>query len=120
MKTAYEQGREIVGAVPCNGCRACCINQRIVLDDDEITNYITIPTARGEGPVVHMLAHKPDTGECVYLGETGCIIHDRAPRACKHFDCRVWLKKFSPAALEAMKNDGLDGDVVRAALERVS
>jgi uncharacterized cysteine cluster protein YcgN (CxxCxxCC family) len=38
MKTAYEQGREIVGAVPCNGCRACCINQRIVLDDDEITN----------------------------------------------------------------------------------
>jgi hypothetical protein len=31
---------------------------------------------------------KGDDGNCIYLGETGCQIHGRAPRACQAFDCR--------------------------------
>ena len=28
-------------------------------------------------------------GDCVYLGEQGCSIHERAPSICRRFDCRV-------------------------------
>lgn len=34
-----------------------------------------------------MLAHKPN-GECVYLQEVGCSIHDHAPSLCRLADCR--------------------------------
>jgi Fe-S-cluster containining protein len=30
-------------------------------------------------------------GDCIYLGEDGCTIHDRAPAVCREFDCRrLW------------------------------
>lgn len=35
-----------------------------------------------------MIAHKAN-GECVYLGENGCTIHDRAPSLCRVVDCRT-------------------------------
>jgi hypothetical protein len=34
-----------------------------------------------------MIAHKPN-GDCIYLAERGCSIHDRAPSLCKAADCR--------------------------------
>lgn len=34
-----------------------------------------------------MLAHKPN-GECVYVEEGGCSIHERAPSLCRSADCR--------------------------------
>jgi hypothetical protein len=38
-------------------------------------------------PDALMVAHKPN-GECVYLDEKGCSIHDHAPWLCKIADCR--------------------------------
>lgn len=35
-----------------------------------------------------MLAHK-DNGDCIYLGDTGCTIHERKPQQCREMDCRV-------------------------------
>jgi hypothetical protein len=34
-----------------------------------------------------MIAHKPN-GDCIYLDEQGCSIHDRAPSLCRSADCR--------------------------------
>jgi hypothetical protein len=34
-----------------------------------------------------MIAHKSN-GECVYLDERGCSIHDHAPSLCRTADCR--------------------------------
>ena len=40
-----------------------------------------------------MLAHKPN-GDCAYLVESGCSIHDRAPSLCKSADCRSIALKY--------------------------
>jgi Fe-S-cluster containining protein len=42
------------------------------------------PPGAGRGPI---LKRRPN-GDCVYLGENGCTIHDRAPTVCRVFDCR--------------------------------
>jgi Fe-S-cluster containining protein len=34
-----------------------------------------------------MLAHAKN-GNCIYLGENGCTIHDTKPQMCKEMDCR--------------------------------
>jgi hypothetical protein len=41
------------------------------------------------GPLL-LLRHKPN-GDCVYLGEHGCTIYDRAPAVCRRFDCRKYF-----------------------------
>ena len=106
--------------VPCNGCTACCRNQRIMLDPDEdITQYHAVPTRRGvDGPTQYMLRHKPN-GECFYLGDAGCTIHDRAPRACRTFDCRRWAKSFTTRQKRRILID-IDRDTLLAALDRMS
>jgi hypothetical protein len=107
--------------VPCDGCRACCVRERIILSPqhgDDQASYITVPTRQGDGPVQWMLAHKLN-GECVYLGERGCTIHDRAPWACRQFDCRRWLAGFPDALQELLLPDDLDGQVLEAARLRL-
>jgi Fe-S-cluster containining protein len=115
--------------VPCNGCVACCKHERIVLypeHGDDPSQYETVPTASinpklqallGAGRV--MLAHKPN-GECIYLGEAGCTIWDRAPNICKMFDCRKWFLKFTRAERRKLLAQGhLDREVTRAGAARV-
>lgn len=78
-------------SVPCGSCRRCCQKNSMVMllaqEGDVIESYehevINLPGV-GAGPV---LKRKPN-GDCVYLGEAGCTIHDRAPVICKTFDCR--------------------------------
>jgi len=72
--------------VPCNGCTLCCVNDAIrLLPADRFRVYKTEPHEHFRGEL--MLAHKPN-GECVYLGEYGCIIQDRKPQMCREMDCR--------------------------------
>ena len=40
-----------------------------------------------------MLAHKPN-GECVYLANNGCSIHEHAPSLCRLADCRSLALRF--------------------------
>lgn len=77
--------------VPCGTCRRCCQGNSMVMlmpqDGDDVASYehefVELPVI-GSGPI---LKRKPN-GDCVYLGENGCTIHDRAPIVCRVFDCR--------------------------------
>ena len=99
--------------VPCNGCRLCCDGDAIrLLPGDDPTQYQTEPHEMIRGAL--MLAHRKN-GECVYLGEWGCTIHDRAPLMCREFDCRnlhtAMTRKQATAAnvLAAWKRGGYLG-----------
>jgi hypothetical protein len=72
--------------VPCNGCTICCQGDAIRLQpEDRVTNYKTEPHPYIQGAL--MIVHKPN-GECIYLNENGCSIHDHAPSLCRTADCR--------------------------------
>jgi uncharacterized protein len=77
--------------VPCNGCTACCRNDLLFLHPelgDDAGSYETMPAVNPiTGRAGLALKHKPDGG-CIYLGEKGCTIHERAPAICREFDCR--------------------------------
>lgn len=99
-----------VGAPPCGGCTRCCLNVVVRLLDgvDDPESYLTQPHPKPDATGALMLARKRDhRGEvCVYLGETGCTIHDRAPSLCKQFDCRVSAVILS--ATKARKRDDIN------------
>lgn len=77
-------------AVPCNGCRACCIGDAIrIMPYDNASLYKTEPHPFQPGEL--MLAHKPNR-ECWYLGEGGCTIHADRPAQCRTFDCRELVR----------------------------
>ena len=117
-------------SVPCNGCTACCKHDLIMLHEEmgdipqayacePMTNPLT-------GFVGWALKRKAD-GSCIYLGETGCSIHGRAPAVCKEFDCRLMLKNFlsipRPERRRLQKTlrkrNLMSQEVVEAALERM-
>jgi len=78
--------------VPCNGCTLCCQGDAIRLtEEDNPADYITEPHSYIAGAL--MLAHKPN-GDCIYLDEKGCSIHDRAPSLCRSADCRSIALKY--------------------------
>jgi hypothetical protein len=78
--------------VPCNGCTLCCQGDAIRLtEEDNPDEYLTEPHPYIPGAL--MLAHKPN-GDCIYLVESGCSIHDRAPSLCRSADCRSIAIKY--------------------------
>lgn len=82
--------------VPCNGCTACCQNDLLVLHPEHGDNLEAYQTQECANPITGKpavaLAHKPEGG-CIYLGDGGCTIHDRAPAICREFDCREFYRK---------------------------
>lgn len=105
--------------VPCNGCRACCKGERVVLAldrGDSLDDYWTTPVEIN-GEIVPTIAHKPN-GECVYLTTHGCAVHANAPWACRTFDCRRWFRKLD-AFEPLLQVDDLEGEVAAAALKRL-
>ena len=78
-------------AVPCNGCRVCCIRDLIVLHPecgDDVRAYDTMPVRNPiTGLPAHALKWKPN-GECIYLRSSGCSIYERRPAICRSYDCR--------------------------------
>lgn len=77
--------------VPCNGCRACCIDDLIFLhpeEGDDVSKYETEEaTHPATGQKTLVLKHKPN-GECIYLGPSGCLNYENRPVICRTFDCR--------------------------------
>lgn len=54
-------------------------------------------------------------GDCVYLGENGCLIWDNAPWVCRDFDCRNTFKNSDRAGRRlAIKR----GDMTREIFQR--
>lgn len=95
-------------SVPCNGCNLCCRGEAIILladEGDDIASYehvlVDIP-----GLPPQAVLKKGADGNCIYLGPTGCTIHDRAPKICKHFDCRGWYLSKTRAERRRMISQG--------------
>lgn len=128
MTAAYltepEKPRAIV---PCAGCHACCKRERVILYPeygDDVASYQTEPAPSDKiGSMIYgaeprrMLCHKPNM-DCIYLGEDGCTIWDRAPAMCRQFDCRKMFMRFTRAERRQFRNV-LDNDVMRAGRERL-
>lgn len=109
--------------VPCDGCVACCRGELIMLHPehgDDPARYDTI-AVRDEGGAGTSLAlrHKPN-GDCIYLGPSGCTIHDHAPAICRTFDCRRFYLKFDSRGRKALirANDG-SHEMLRAGKARL-
>ena len=83
--------------VPCGDCRACCQGgENVILypEHDDIGAYrveVKIYPRTGKPSVV--LQHA-ESGDCIYLGPSGCTIHDRRPYSCRSFDCRKLVALF--------------------------
>jgi hypothetical protein len=110
-------------SVPCNGRRLCCINDAIILHPehgDDPALYQTVPVTHPlNGRPALMLDHKPN-GECVYLGPTGCLIHDRAPVICREYDCRRQYLQIPRAERRRLVRSGLmSADKFNAGRDRV-
>ena len=76
--------------VKCHGCVECCRGFDPV--------YL-LPNESGYAERVHdgrrALQHKFN-GDCVYLGDKGCTIHESKPFACRLYDCRDAVPKAIP------------------------
>ena len=107
--------------VTCNGCKACCHKQQVILsleNGDDPKKYLVEEARTGAGEKAWLLKHKSN-GDCIYLGEIGCTIHDRAPWACRTFDCRRWFLGLPDALPELLQVDDHYGQIVKAAKERL-
>lgn len=86
--------------VKCNGCTECCKGfDPIWLLPAETGFREQIINGR------RALQHKFN-GDCTYLGEGGCTIHETKPFACKLYDCRDAVPKavnVRPALVKAME-----------------
>jgi len=64
----------------------CCRGDAVrLLPGDDAATYITEPHPHIRDAL--MLAHKAN-GDCIYLTEAGCGIHERSPIMCREMDCR--------------------------------
>jgi hypothetical protein len=98
-------------SVPCNGCRACCINDQVSLHpelgDKLVDHFGNVDFSNN----VAWLKHK-ENGECIYLAEQGCSLFGKPsrPAICVELDCRRLLnipkafqRAISPDVLEAAR-----------------
>jgi Fe-S-cluster containining protein len=84
-----------VSEVPCNGCVRCCKKDLVrLLPQDDETQYKTEPHPLPGFEFERVLAHKPN-GDCWYLGDSGCTIHETKPTMCRSMDCRNIAERFS-------------------------
>lgn len=80
--------------VPCGTCTLCCRGEAIELrpergDDPAKLGLENLRPGHSfiDGRPTHFVRQTED-GACIFLGEAGCTIHDRAPFLCRFYDCR--------------------------------
>ena len=94
--------------VPCGKCTLCCRTLIVPLSIEEADSgqytwaWITTRDGRRLGKA---LQRRPD-GACVYLGEHGCTIHDRAPHVCQRFSCADLFVRSDRAGRRKAINSG--------------
>lgn len=74
--------------VPCGTCNACCTcgyEVEVFADDD--SSLETVPSSKDGARI---LARNAD-GSCSHLIDGKCSVYDRRPRACREFDCRIFV-----------------------------
>lgn len=78
--------------VPCGDCRLCCKGEAVFLLPEYGDDVSAYETRHGLNPLSGQVGHQLQTqpnGDCIYLGEAGCSIHDRRPVLCRSFSCVV-------------------------------
>lgn len=93
--------------VPCGDCHLCCRMMTPLRPEfgDDPASYQTATLLQHGKPPQTILDRLPN-GDCVYLGERGCTIHDRAPYECRKFDCRaIFRNSDRPGRKLAVKNN---------------
>lgn len=73
--------------VPCGPCRACCKSDRIILGPTDSRQAY-----RWHREGTQDVLDRKENGECIYLDDSGCGIHNNAPDICQRFDCRVLVQ----------------------------
>lgn len=99
--------------VPCNGCKACCGMDAVILREDYgdvLDNYVYEKKVIPGWGLVPVLP-KVDR-HCYYLGPDGCTIHDHAPAMCRVFDCRKFYQRFTRPERRRMVREGLADQAV--------
>ena len=104
--------------VPCGDCRLCCKNMLVVVSPsmgDDVTQFEAVPMP--EMPGFFRIPER-DNGDCHYLGEHGCTIHDHAPAMCQFFSCIGAVRRLTPKkAVEGIANNRLDPAVLKRGRE---
>jgi uncharacterized protein len=117
----------VTAHVPCAGCTACCQNDLLFLHPelgDDASTYETMPATNPiTGRAGLALKHKKEGG-CIYLGNGGCTIHDRAPAICREFDCRrfylSFMKQYDRSERRRIIKNGMVGkNVIEAGKARL-
>jgi hypothetical protein len=113
-----------MASVPCNGCTVCCRNELIFLHPehgDIVAAYDAEPSVNPVTGKAGFALRRDENGACVYLGEGGCTIHDRAPAICRVFDCRQFLLGFGDRAAQrrALHEGRINRETYGAARERL-
>jgi hypothetical protein len=89
----------------CAGCTKCCRGDLVrLLPADNPDQYLTFPHPVLQGQLA--LQHKPN-GDCVYLGESGCLIHTTKPIICQEMDCRNIAKNLTFTQARKLDDRGL-------------
>jgi len=81
---ALEALKKLPSRVPCGNCRACCSSDRVMLGPSDDPRAYRWHVEDG-----YAVLDRQSNGDCVYLTDRGCSMHDRAPSICRRFDCRV-------------------------------
>ena len=108
--------REIVD---CGECRLCCQSHNLILvsEDfgDDPSHYVCTPL---EGQPGFFQIAVRENGDCHYLGENGCTIHDQAPNMCQAFSCISFARKVKRKQLQEGFRDGyIDAAVLKRGRE---
>jgi Fe-S-cluster containining protein len=87
---------ERAAEVPCDGCTACCASSQFVhIAPDESDTLARIPSElRFPAPRMpdgHVVLGYDERGCCPMLRDDGCSIYAHRPRACRTYDCRVFV-----------------------------
>jgi len=125
LSGADQDKGEIVSDVVCNGCRACCQGEVLILHPemgDKPWEYLC-RTMRNPltGNLDFALAQQ-DNGDCVYLGPDGCTNYANRPAICREFDCRKFYQKVISGSSKLLKlahEIGGSDDVMNAGKARL-
>lgn len=96
---------DAITEVPCNGCTACCRGDAVrILPHEDATQWHTEAHPNMQG--ARMLAHHVN-GDCVYLGDGGCVIQHSKPQQCRDMDCRIIARRISWTQARKMDDRGM-------------
>jgi Fe-S-cluster containining protein len=88
-----------------------------ILPDDDAASYQTA-MCYSPGKAPYLILDRRANGDCVYLGEAGCTIHGRAPRACQDYDCRkLFLNSDRAGRRLAIKRGEVDARIFKRGRE---